>query len=59
MSALGLMTNPNATQMLGLGGGAAGNMMMGTSYHALDDNSTQGITNPLMGGQMATELIKV
>lgn len=53
MSALGLMTPGSATTSTLLGvKGALTNM-----YHPLDDTSTQGIQNPLMGGQMANEIL--
>jgi hypothetical protein len=32
---------------------------MQNQYHALDDHSTQGIQNPLMGGKMAEELLMI
>lgn len=54
MSAIGLMANAvtGATPAALLG------MKSGT-YHSLDDNSTSGISNPLMGGKMADEIVRV
>jgi hypothetical protein len=57
LSALGLV-GPAAgvtttSTLLGMKG-ALTNM-----YHPLDDNTTQGIQNPLMGGMMAEEILQV
>ena len=52
MNALGIMSSMSGSNAAILG-------LKGSMYHPLDDNSTQGIQNPLMGGKMADELVKV
>lgn len=57
MNAIGLMSG--GTSGSGPLANAALLGMKGGMYHALDDNTTSGIQNPLMGGKMADEIIRI
>ena len=60
MNALGLMTHLSGASTNNPAVAAAAlNPFRPSTYHALDDTTTQGIQNPLMGGKMAEKIVRV